>query len=125
MGPGYESADDYGALVASALIIYNAFRMLKRGLSDVMDESPSDELKMKIIDIVEAIKGVNHVQDIKIRKSGLNYLVDLDIQVHGDLSVYESHDISEKVKEILKKSSLSVQDVMVHTEPYMEMGGIH
>jgi cation diffusion facilitator family transporter len=124
MGPGYESADDYGAMVASALIIFNAFRLLRHALSDVMDESPL-EMKTIISSMVRSIPGVGSVQNVKIRKSGLHYLVDLDIQVHGDLSVYDSHEISERVSEKLKSSNLSVQDVMVHTEPFMDMGGIH
>ena len=65
------------------------------------------------------------MSSIKVRKSGLSYLVDLEIQVSGDISVTEGHDISDNVIRILKHSNLSVQDVMVHAEPYFDMSGIH
>jgi cation diffusion facilitator family transporter len=125
MGPGYESADDYGAIVASILIVINGLRMLKYSLSDIMDEAPSADMKNKIINIVETIPGVKNVDDVKIRKSGLYYLVDLNIQVSGDLSVFEGHELSEMVNDSLKNSNLSIQQVMVHTEPFIDMAGIH
>lgn len=125
MGPGYEGADDYGAIAASVLIIINGIRMLKYSLSDIMDEAPSADMKNKIIDIVESIPGVKNVDDVKIRKSGLYYLVDLNIQVSGDLTVFEGHELSEKVNDSLKNSSLSISQVMVHTEPFIDMAGIH
>ncbi len=125
MGPGYESADDYGAIAASVLIVINGLRMLKYSLSDIMDEAPSADMKNKIINIVESIPGVKNVDDVKIRKSGLYYLVDLSIQVSGDLSVFEGHELSEKVDDSLKNSNLSIQQVMVHTEPFIDMAGIH
>ena len=117
MGPGYESA--------SVIIVINGIRMLKFSLSDIMDEAPSSGLESKIITVVESIDGVISVDNIKIRKSGLYYLVDLTIHVNGDLTVFEGHELSEVVSDMLKNSDMSIQDVMVHTEPYIDFAGIH
>ena len=125
MGPGYESADDFGAIAASVIIVINGIRMLKFSLSDIMDEAPSSGLESKIITVVESIDGVISVDNIKIRKSGLYYLVDLTIHVNGDLTVFEGHELSEVVSDMLKNSDMSIQDVMVHTEPYIDFAGIH
>jgi cation diffusion facilitator family transporter len=125
LGPGYEYFDDIGALAASGFILFNAFRLLKGAIGDIMDATPSVELEDKILTIVKDIPGVFSVSSIKVRKSGLSYLVDLEIQVSGDISVTEGHDISDNVIRILKHSNLSVQDVMVHAEPYFDMSGIH
>ena len=125
LGPGYEYFDDIGALAASGFILFNAFWLLKGAIGDIMDATPSVELEDNILTIVKEIPGVFSVSSIKVRKSGLSYLVDLDIQVSGDISVTEGHDISDNVIRILKHSNLSVQDVMVHAEPYFDMSGIH
>jgi cation diffusion facilitator family transporter len=125
MGPGYEAADDFGAIAASVLIVINGVRLLKNSLSDIMDEAPSSDFKVRIIHIVESIQGVMNVDNVKIRKSGLYYLVDLSIQVSGDLSVFEGHELSEEVKDKLVNSNLSIQEVMVHTEPFIDYAGIH
>ena len=125
MGPGYEMADDYGAIAASVLIVFNAVRLLRHSLSDIMDEAPSSGLKDKIISIVESIPDVKNVTNVKLRKSGLYYLVDITIQVSGDISVFEGHELSEIVNDKLQGSNLSIQEVMVHTEPFIDMLGIH
>lgn len=125
MGPGYENADDFGALAASLLIIFNGIRMLKISLSDIMDESPSELYINKVIDTAMSVDGVRKVNNLKIRKSGLSYLVDLDIQLDGDITVIEGHDISDIVGETLKKSNLSISEVMVHMEPFINMSGPH
>jgi cation diffusion facilitator family transporter len=124
-GPGYEFFDDLGAMAASGFILFNAFRLLKGAIGDIMDATPSYELESKILSIVRDIPGVYSINNIKVRKSGLNYLVDIDIQVSGDISVAEGHDISDNVSRLLMNSDLSVQDVMVHAEPYFDMSGIH
>jgi cation diffusion facilitator family transporter len=125
LGAGYEYFDDLGALAASAFILYNAYRLLKGSLVDIMDAAPSRELENRIIEIAKEIPGVYSVSNVRVRKSGLSYLVDLDIQVSGDISVSEGHDISDTVSRILMNSNLSVQNVMVHAEPYFSMSGIH
>lgn len=125
MGEGYESADDYAAIVASGLIIFNGYRMLKYSLGDIMDAAPTSNMKDNIIEMVKSIPGVKNVNNVKIRKSGLYYLVDITIQVSGDISVFEGHELSEIVNDKLSSSNLSIQEVMVHTEPFIDMAGIH
>lgn len=125
MGPGYEMADDFGAIAASIIIIINGIRFVKNSLGDIMDQAAPLELKNKIIDIVESIEDVKEVDNVKIRKSGLYYLVDLTIHVNGDLTVFEGHELSELVSDKLMYAGLSIQDVMVHTEPYIDYKGIH
>lgn len=125
MGPGYEMADDFGAIAASIIIIINGVRLVKNSLGDIMDEAAPSELKNKIIKIIESIEDIKEVDNIKIRKSGLYYLVDLTIHINGDLTVFEGHELSELVSDMLMNADLSIQDVMVHTEPYIDFAGIH
>jgi cation diffusion facilitator family transporter len=125
MGPGYEAADDFGAIAASVIIIINGVRLVKNSLGDIMDEAAPSELKNNIIKIIESIEDIKEADNIKIRKSGLYYLVDLTIHVNGDLTVFEGHELSELVSDMLMNADLSIQDVMVHTEPYIDYKGIH
>ncbi|HEX6051504.1 MAG TPA: hypothetical protein VFZ21_19630 [Gemmatimonadaceae bacterium] len=43
-GPGWESADDWAALLASAVIFFNGVNMLRRALRDLMDRMPDPEV---------------------------------------------------------------------------------
>jgi divalent metal cation (Fe/Co/Zn/Cd) transporter len=86
-------------------------------LSDIMDEKPSPELYTKIFKIVTDIEGIKKINGMKVRKSGLNYLVDINVEIDGNITVYEGHVIAETVTEMLCKSSLPILEVMVHIEP--------
>jgi cation diffusion facilitator family transporter len=116
-GPGYESADDWGALLASGVIIYNGIRMFMNAISEIMDESAPAELENKIKETIMSVKGVLSINQIKIRKGGISYLVDANITVDGEISIYKGHDIATEVETKLFNSDLSISNVMVHVEP--------
>jgi len=63
------------------------------------------------------LPGVASLDKCRVRKSGLSYLVDIQIRVHGTLSVREGHAIAHAVKNELLASPLLVSDVSVHVEP--------
>src|ERR1035438_6283255 len=64
------------------------------------------------------VPGVASLDKCRVRKSGLSYLVDIQIRVPGDLSVREGHGIAHAVNDTLLASRLRVSDVTVHVEPY-------
>jgi len=67
--------------------------------------------------IAARVPGVASLDKCRVRKSGLSYLVDIQIRVAGDLSVRDGHNIAHAVKDTLLASRLRVSDVTVHVEP--------
>ena len=117
-GKGYESADDWAALVASALIFYNAIVILRPSLSEIMDAVPSNEIVGKVKELAASVPEVKGVEKCYVRKMGFDYYVDIHIEVDGKLSVTEGHRIAHLVKDTLLESSLRVTNVLVHVEPF-------
>ncbi len=117
-GKGYEGADDWAALLASGLILYNAIGLLRPALAEIMDAAPSNEIVMKVRKLAGTIPHVIAIDKCYVRKMGFDYYVDLHIIVDGQLSVTEGHRISHLVKDIILKSDLRVTDVLVHVEPF-------
>lgn len=116
-GPGYESADDWAALAACAIILFNGQRLLRVSLAEVMDAAPPDELERSIRTTARAVSGVVDVEKCLARKSGPGWLIDIHIEVDGALSVAQGHEIAHRVKDALIGSSIDVLDVLVHVEP--------
>ncbi len=116
-GEGYESADDYAALFASAIIVYNAFRLLKPAVRDLMDFSPPREIEISIRNKAGAVEGVVGLDKCKIRKMGFEYYVDLDVIVDGERSVRNGHQIAHDVKEEIMVTFPAVANVFIHIEP--------
>ncbi|OGU32139.1 MAG: cobalt-zinc-cadmium resistance protein [Ignavibacteria bacterium GWA2_55_11] len=116
-GPGYESADDYAALFAAVIIVFNALRILRPAVNEVMDAAPPAVVEENVRKIAEDVGGVMAVEKCFIRKMGLSYYVDLHVTVDGSLSVREGHDIARKVKRSMQLANPSIAEVLVHIEP--------
>jgi cation diffusion facilitator family transporter len=116
-GEGYESADDYAALFACAIIAYNGYRIFKPALDEVMDKSPSAEIEQEIRFVAEGVDRVLAVDSCYVRKMGFDLFVDLHIWVAAEMSVREGHDVAHKVKDAIRTSNPRVRDVLVHIEP--------
>jgi cation diffusion facilitator family transporter len=116
-GKGYERADDWAALFACAVILFNGYRIFRAALNDIMDAAAPDPLQKEIRLIAASVLGVVRIEKCRTRKSGLGLLVELHVEVDGDLTVRRGHEIAHEVSDRLKASSLPVQFVMVHVEP--------
>ncbi|WP_367914131.1 cation diffusion facilitator family transporter [Leadbetterella sp. DM7] len=117
MGKGYESADDWAALFSSVLIAYNAYRIFRPALGEIMDEQNYDELKIEIRCVSAGVTGVEDTEKLYIRKVGMKYHVDLHAMVKGTLTVKEGHDIAHRLKDTLLEKIPSIENVLIHIEP--------
>lgn len=116
-GDGYETADDWAALVASTFIIYNSYKIFRPALGEVMDEHLYDELVEEIRLISVEVEGVIGTEKCHIRKAGMKYFVDLHAIVDGSISVEEGHRISHLLQDHLKNKIPSIGKVLIHIEP--------
>src|SRR5436190_5063836 len=90
-GKGYESADDWAALFASAFILYNSYRIFRPALGEIMDEHLYEDLVTDIRKVALTVDGVVGTEKCFIRKAGMIYHVDLHATVNGNLSVKAGH----------------------------------
>ncbi|MDH4403304.1 MAG: cation diffusion facilitator family transporter [Flavobacterium sp.] len=117
LGKGYESADDWAALFASAFILYNSYLIFRPALGEIMDEHLYEDLEAKIRKIAVSVDGVIATEKCFIRKSGMKFNVDLHAVVDGTISVKEGHDISHLLKDTLRENIIELGNVLIHIEP--------
>lgn len=118
LGEGYEAADDIAAIFAAQVIVYNCYRLFRPALGELMDEQIHDDLEEQIRVISLGVYGVLATEKCYIRKSGLDYHVDLHAIVNGDLSVREGHDIAHSLQDTLKAALPQLGQVLIHIEPH-------
>jgi len=119
-GEGYEAADDYAALLASGVIIFNAYRLFKPALYELTDAAPPPDVIVKVRNTSLKIPGVHAIDKCFVRKMGFSYFVDIHVIVDGNITVYEGHDIAHAVKDGLMEEYSKISDVLVHIEPATE-----
>jgi cation diffusion facilitator family transporter len=117
-GPGYEAADDWAALLACGVIVFNGVEIFRRSLRDVMDTAVPLALENEVRAVALAVGGVKGIDKCRVRKSGLSHLVDIHVEVNPQLSVREGHAIAHGVQDaLIRHATLSITDVSVHIEP--------
>jgi cation diffusion facilitator family transporter len=121
-GKGYESADEFAAIVAAAIIVWNALKLLRPALNELMDRSPGRELRERIRHIAESVEGVDRIEKCLVRKMGYHFYADMHVEVDPLMTVQKSHDIAHQVKDNIRKQIPRVRDVLVHIEPSGQRG---
>lgn len=116
-GKGYETADDWAALLASLFIVYNAYLIFRPALGEIMDEHLHDDIIDEIRAQCTKIEGVIATEKCKVRKMGMHYIVDLHVIVQKDLTVFEGHQIAHNVKDTLMNDIPDIADILIHIEP--------
>jgi cation diffusion facilitator family transporter len=116
-GPGFESADDWAALVACGIIVVNGLLILRTALHDMMDGSVPNEWHQAVRNSALATPGVVDTEKCRIRKSGTDQFVELHVRVDPAISVFEGHEIGHRVKERVLAENPRVRDVLIHIEP--------
>jgi len=120
-GAGWETADDWAALFGCVIIAFNGFNMFTKALGDVMDTAAPRNFENEVRALALAVPGVRALDKVRMRKSGLSHLVDIQVRVDGQLSVREGHDIAHAVKDALIASAPHrISDVTVHIEPALD-----
>lgn len=123
MGEGWESADDWAALVAAAVIIVNAWLIFRPALGELMDEQFHEDLIRDIRAIASHHSGVIETEKCFVRKAGVAHHVDLHLVVDGELTVRKGHDIAHQVKTELMQRLPELSDVLIHVEPQEQDAG--
>lgn len=117
-GGGWESADDWAALVASAVIAFNGVSMIRAAMHDLMDRMPGQAVVAPIRDAARAVTGVSAIEKLHVRKAGMVYRVTVHVQTDGAMSLDDAHALGGRVKRAICASSPQVNYVLVHMEPH-------
>ncbi|OIQ36184.1 MAG: cation-efflux pump [Crocinitomix sp. MedPE-SWsnd] len=116
-GEGFEIADDIAALASSSLIVFNAYKIFRPALGEIMDEHTYHDFEKKIRESSNEVKGVVDTEKCFIRKIGMKYIIDLHVIVKRDIPVHEGHTISHNLKDHLIREFPQIYNVLIHIEP--------
>ncbi len=105
------------ALLVSIWIIKNAIQIFWDMNVELMDGNTDSQIYKQLFDAVRLVEGVSNPHRVRMRKIANYWDVDLDIEVPGHLSVFEAHELAEKVSDAIRESIPDIYDIMVHVEP--------
>ena len=112
--------DPLAAGLTSFFIFHIGYETCSAAVHDLMDGSPADDLIRSISELAEGVDGVEHVHEIRGRRSGQYLIIDLKLDMDPNMTVKRSHDIATTVKRRIFEQYPNVGDVMIHINPHDE-----
>ena len=116
-GPRWHAVDHVAALLVAAIVFSAGAALFWTSVQELMDRQADPGLLATVRALAKQVNGVADVEKLIVRKSGLECFVDIHVEVDGDISVREGHEIGHAVKAHLIANVAAVKDVLVHIEP--------
>ena len=117
LGQRWTVLDPIASVVVGAFIVKVAVDLLRNGIGDLMEQSLPDAVEEEMLRIVGALPGVVNPHDLRTRRIGNHYAIELHILMDGDISLREAHNKASEVEELLRARYGEDTHVAVHVEP--------
>ena len=112
--------DPLAAGLTSFFTLHIGYQTFRDAAHDLMDGSAPPDFIAEVTRLAESVERVEHVHDIRGRRSGQYMIIDLKLEMDPAMTVKESHDIANKVKRLIFDGFPNVGDVMIHINPHDE-----
>ncbi len=106
------------AFIIGVWIMITAVRIFTGTVTELMEGEVDRELYDKIFEAVRNTGGVGNPHRVRIRKLGAHYVLDLDVEVDGNLKVVDAHERVKAVEKNIRDMIPSIYDIIVHIEPH-------
>ena len=113
---GFHLLDPIAASVVGFLVGKMGWGFLWSALSDLTDHAASVEQTHQIEHDIREVPGVRGIHDLRTRKTGDMILVDVHLEIDGQITVAQGHDIAEEVQRRIQDRH-PVLSVMTHVDP--------
>ncbi len=117
LGQRWTVLDPVASIVVGLFITKVAFFLLRDGIGDLMEQSLPDDVEEEILRIAASVEGVDSPHDLRTRRIGNHYAIELHILVDGDMPLRLAHEKASEVEEQLRRKYGGDTHVVVHVEP--------
>ncbi|MCR4811234.1 MAG: cation diffusion facilitator family transporter [Bacteroidales bacterium] len=117
LGGRWAVLDPLASLVVAFFILRVACKLLKQGLSELLEASLPDEVEQEILSLVMSHPGVSDPHHLRTRRIGSRYAIELHIRMDGSMSLSEAHDCTREIEAALKQRFGQSTHINLHVEP--------
>ena len=117
MGQQWTILDPIASVVVGAFIVKTAFSLLKDGIGDLMGRSLPEQVEDEILQLAASVPGVTEPHELRTRRIGNHYAIELHILMDGNITLKEAHDKASEVEDLLRQHYGEETHIAVHVEP--------
>ena len=114
---GWLYADPLIGVAIALYILYNARQIAAGALDMLMDRELPDEERQRIREVALAHASVIGLHDLRTRASGRQIFIQAHIEMDGELSLLQAHEIADEVEADLQKAFPDAE-IILHQDPY-------
>lgn len=115
---GIPGADALFGIGIALLIGFSALQIGRDAVQILMDHELSDEIRKEALALARGVPGVVDVHDLRTRESGQQWFIQLHLELPGDLSLTDAHELGEQVRRAIERR-FPQADVLVHKDPVL------
>ena len=117
LGQRWTMLDPLASIIVGLFIVKVSIDLLRDGIGDLMEQSLPDAVEEEILQLAGSVPGVTEPHDLRTRRLGNHYAIELHILMDGDITLREAHDRASEVENVLRNHYGSNTHVVVHVEP--------
>ena len=125
LGESWSVLDPMAAVVVSFFIMKVAVQLLKPCVDELTEKSLPDEIEKEICLIAENTPGVSAIHNLRTRRIGNHYAIEMHVRMDGHLTLYEAHAKASVIDNKLKEKYGNETHVGIHVEPVKDADGTY
>lgn len=116
-GEKWAVLDPLASIVVGLFIVRVSVSLLRGGIGDLTEQSLPDAVEQEILQLAGSVEGVEEPHDLRTRKIGNHYAIELHILMDGNVPLLVAHDKATAIEDLLRKQYGEETHVVVHVEP--------
>lgn len=117
LGSKWTVLDPLTAVIVSGFIVWEAVKLIKQSSSELLEASLPDDIEKRIVAIALEEKGVGEAHNLRTRRIGNHFAIEMHIRMPGEINLYEAHEHATKVEHAIKQKFGPETHVIIHLEP--------
>ena len=117
LGDKWTILDPLASAVVGIFIIRTAWKLLSQSFGDLMEVSLPGEVEKEILSIITSFPDVEDPHNLKTRRIGNRYAIEVHIRMDGKTPLIEAHSRTHYIEKALKERFGENTHVVVHVEP--------
>lgn len=120
---GFPVLDSVASVVICLFIVKVSYDIMKDAVTKLLDTSCGEDYENKLRDYISSQNGVVCIDLLRSRMFGNQVYIDLEIQVDGEKSLREAHEIAEHVHTGVEQQFPDIKHIMIHVNPTAKIPG--
>ena len=112
---GFYAADCVAAIIVAFIVMWISYKLGRRAIFALID-GVSEETLSQVVKVISSSSGIKRFHALRVRSSGAETFVEVNIHVDPTLTIVQAHDISSTLEKSLRKH-LGKSVINVHIEP--------